>query len=425
MTLTADPVTATDLLSQVRAERAVVAAAEARLFELGLAWADAHPDLELPVEDDPESDWFGLPNLAWDAAAPFAAAHHISTAAGRAFLRDALLIRHRLPGLYIRTVSGAVPVWRARRIAAALLGQPDDVCGYVDQEVAHRAETLGPITLDRILDEAKLRLHAEQRELEQLEALDARYVRLDERSINHTGIADLNARGDWPDLAAFDEAVGAVAHALGQNGCPESLDVRRSMALGILADPERALAVLAGAPQPAPKRRILLTYHLTDAALAGIDPVGFDLDGRALLDQLVRQWCGRDDVRLTIQPLLRIGSCPGPTQEDQRHEGHAVDDYRPSPQDELEVQLREPTCVHPYCTRPARRCDCDHIVAYARGGPTCPCNLAPLCRHHHRLKTLAGWHYTPLEPGFYLWTDPHGQHFLRTPDGTRDLTDDL
>jgi hypothetical protein len=359
---------------------------------------------------------------ALDAAASFAAAIHLSTAAGEALIRDALIVQYRLPGVWARVRAGEVPAWRARRIAQALVGQPDDVCTYVDQQVADRAETVGPITLDRIIDEATLRLHAEERELEQLEALDARYVRVYERSINHTGIADLEARADWADLAAFDEAVAAVAVALGRAGCPESLDTRRSMALGILADPERAVAVLAGTPTPGPKRRILLSYHLTDAALAGIDPVGFDIDGRPLLDQLVRQWCGRDDVRLTIQPLLRVGGCDG----DSEHQGHPVEDYPPSPADRLEVELRDRTCAHPYCTRPARHCDCDHIVPFDPDhpdrGPTCPCNLAPLCRHHHRLKTHAGWRYTILEPGTYLWSDPHGQQFLRDADGTRDVT---
>jgi hypothetical protein len=413
-----EPSTPAELLARIREQRAAIDAAEAALARLALEWVDAHPDLDEPVETDPDSDWIGRPNLRWDAAAPFAAANHMSTTAGRAVLRDLLLTRHRLPRLHARTVSGEVPVWRSRRIATALLGQPPDVCAYVDQQIAHRAETVGPITLDRIIDEATLRLHAEERELEQIEALDARFVRVYECSINYTGIADLEARADWSDLAAFDETVAAVAAALGRDGCPESLEVRRSMALGILADPERALALLASAPQPGPKRRIMLTYHLTDAALLGIDPVGFDLDGRALLDQLVRQWCARDDVLLTIQPLLRVGGCAG----NKEHEGHASDDYRPSPQDELEVQLRDRTCVHPYCTRPARRCDCDHVIPYARGGPTCPCNLAPLCRHHHRLKTHAGWRYTILEPGYYLWSDPYGQHFLRGPDGTHDLT---
>ena len=417
-------VTPSDLLTQVRAARAAADAAQTQLFLLAVAWADVHPDLEHPVEDDPDSDWCGLPTLRWDAAAPFAAADHLSTSSGQALIRDALILRHRLPRTWSRVVAGAVPTWRARRIAQAVLGQPDDVCAYVDHEVADRAETIGPISLDRVLDEARLRLHAEERELEQLEALDARYVRLDEGSINHTGIADLIIRGDWADLTAFDESLSEVAAALARSDellAAESLDVRRSIAVGVLADPERAAAVLAQTRPPSPQRRIVLNYHLSDAALLGVDPVGLDVDGRPLLDQLVRQWCGRDDVRLTIQPVLKMGQCPGPRAHE---EERAAEAYAPSAADQLEVGLRDRTCVFAYCSRPARQCDCDHTVPYARGGPTCPCNLAPLCRHHHRLKTHAGWRYTALEPGTYLWTDPHGQQFLRTPDGTRDVTTD-
>ena len=53
---------------------------------------------------------------------------------------------------------------------------------------------------------------------------------------------------------------------------------------------------------------------------------------------------------------------------------------------------------------------------------TCPqCNLAPLCRHHHRLKTHAGWRYWKLAPDTYLWIDPHGLMYARTPTGTRQI----
>ena len=67
-------------------------------------------------------------------------------------------------------------------------------------------------------------------------------------AINHTGIGSLEARADWADLAAFDETVSAVAEAI--KDLPEfeheSLDVTpRRIALGILADPARALALLA------------------------------------------------------------------------------------------------------------------------------------------------------------------------------------
>ena len=38
-----------------------------------------------------------------------------------------------------------------------------------------------------------------------------------------------------------------------------------------------------------------------------------------------------------------------------------------------------------------------------RGGSTCDCNLAPLCRWHHRLKThYRRWRSKTIEPGVYV-----------------------
>jgi hypothetical protein len=89
------------------------------------------------------------------------------------------------------------------------------------------------------------------------------------------------------------------------------------------------------------------------------------------------------------------------------------------------VELRDVTCVFPWCTRPARGCDKDHIVAYDPDGPpgqTGSHNVAALCRRHHRLKTHGGWTYTMVEPGTYLWSSPHGYQFLRDYTGTQDLS---
>jgi hypothetical protein len=80
------------------------------------------------------------------------------------------------------------------------------------------------------------------------------------------------------------------------------------------------------------------------------------------------------------------------------------------------------TCIFPWCTRPARSADIDHITPYDEGGQTASDNLAPLCRHHHRLKTHGGWTYTSLEPGRYLWRSPLGYSYLRDRDRTEDLT---
>ena len=52
------------------------------------------------------------------------------------------------------------------------------------------------------------------------------------------------------------------------------------------------------------------------------------------------------------------------------------------------VQTADPFCVWPGCGRRSLEhgTDIDHRVPYDDGGATCPCNLQPLCRTHHRMK---------------------------------------
>ena len=83
-----------------------------------------------------------------------------------------------------------------------------------------------------------------------------------------------------------------------------------------------------------------------------------------------------------------------------------------------QTDLRDHTCVFPWCTRPARACESDHVIPHQHGGPTSTDNLAPLCKRHHRLKTHTTWRYTMIEPGTYLWSAPHGGTYLRDHTGT-------
>jgi hypothetical protein len=422
-------VTPTALLGRVRAAREAADRAEVELLELAVEWAHAHP--ADPADDswhapratayddggprvecmaNPEElAWFGIPEVAWDAPAPFAAANAMTTTAGKAYLRDALVLRHRLPRTYARVVRGEVPVWRARRVAQAVLGKPADVASYVDLELAPLAHQVGAITLDRVLDEAMTRLYPEQREQEQLDELDRRHATLDERSLNHTGVGEMTLRAEWADLKDFDKALSLIAAALKRDGCPESLDVRRSMAIGILADPARALALINGDEPPAPTREVVAYVHLSEEAVRGFDPVARDDSGRTWLEQTVRSWCGRTDRHVTVRPVVDLN---------QSHPGS--DTYTPSVSLRERVELRDPTCVFPWCSRPSRACDLDHVVPWP-AGPTTEANLAPLCRHHHRLKTHAGWGYESLSPGVYLWRSPHGQALVTTRVGTTDL----
>ena len=84
----------------------------------------------------------------------------------------------------------------------------------------------------------------------------------------------------------------------------------------------------------------------------------------------------------------------------------------------------------PYTPRTATRdrVDYDHPIPYHppdRGGPpdqTGPHNSGPLRRRHHRWKTFAGYTSRVAGPGRFLWTTPHGQHYLLDHTGTTRLT---
>jgi hypothetical protein len=89
--------------------------------------------------------------------------------------------------------------------------------------------------------------------------------------------------------------------------------------------------------------------------------------------------------------------------------------YRPPPGLQHLIRIRQDTCAFPGCGRAARRCDLDHTLAYHRGGRTCECNLAPLCRKHHHTKQSHGWTLNQPEPGVMTWTTPTGRRYTTSP----------
>ena len=110
-------------------------------------------------------------------------------------------------------------------------------------------------------------------------------------------------------------------------------------------------------------------------------------------------------LRITMTPITR-GSCD-------HH--HAETGYRPSRKLRHIVRARNARCTAPGCGRPAARCDLDHTIAWDQGGLTCECDLAPLCRHHHRCKQAQGWQLEQPEPGVLIWRTPAGRTYLTTP----------
>jgi hypothetical protein len=89
--------------------------------------------------------------------------------------------------------------------------------------------------------------------------------------------------------------------------------------------------------------------------------------------------------------------------------------YRPLLSLQHLIRIRQATCAFPGCRRPATRCDLDHTVAYHKGGRTCWCNIAPVCRCHHAAKQAPGWALAQNEPGTMTWATPAGRTYTTEP----------
>jgi len=96
-----------------------------------------------------------------------------------------------------------------------------------------------------------------------------------------------------------------------------------------------------------------------------------------------------------------------PPTEAQAHPRGAPGSYRIPVATRRLVTARSPLCEWPGCGHRAVRCDVDHDQAWP-AGPTCACNLGPVCRRHHRIKQT-GWAKTRCGTGV-TWTSPTGRH---------------
>jgi Domain of unknown function (DUF222) len=110
-------------------------------------------------------------------------------------------------------------------------------------------------------------------------------------------------------------------------------------------------------------------------------------------------------LTVTLVPVTR-GPC---------HHARAQAGYHPSRALQHLIRARNGRCTAPGCSRPAARCDLDHTVPWDQGGITCECDLAPLCRHHHRCKQAQGWRLEQPEPGVLIWHTPSGRTYVTTP----------
>jgi hypothetical protein len=445
-----DTLSAARLLAAARERRRVADAAEAELLELACGWAEAHPPesidaaaaFQVPgAESEERIAGVGCPLVAEFCIAEFGAVLGMSTVSAKHLIGQALELKYRLPRLYARVRSGAVPAWRARRVAEATVhAQPalsKEAAGWVDAQVAPFAGRCGAAQVDRLVAEAIRRYGPAVLPVDPDDPCppvpDPRHVSVDRDQVAYAGTLRVEAELDLADAVDLDVALGQGAETLKLLGSTDGLDARRAIALGALARRQLALD-LAGTPAGSPDRgtkaevelpaarQVVLHLHFTaslsDEMTGGgivVDELGRLEEGQrlVLLDQ-VKGWCGDNHTRVVVKPVLDLA------------EHLAVPGYDIPDRLREQVVLRDQTCVFPWCPRPARGCQIDHVIPFDhqhpdRGGSTASDNLAPLCTKHHRLKTHGRWHYQMTALGVYRWTSPHGHRFHRDHTGTTPL----
>ncbi len=418
-----DPDSPSAVLAAVRSARWVEDAEAARQLRLSVDWAAMHSvdsladaatvwdrdcgDTGVPVAGP------GAPLVAEFCVAELAAAIGVSTDAGRGYLGEAVELRYRLPRVWARVVAGDLVAWRARRIARATIHLSREAAAFVDAHVAAVAHKIGPYVLDRLLEEAIARFMPEEAEKRRRAAVDGRRFDVDTTNTSLGGTASVWGELDVADALDLDAAVSAGAEHLKTLGSTDSLDVRRATAVGDLARAQQTLDLNTERSSGEPERkarRVVLYVHLSDAALVNghLDDLGrlgrLENTRSLVTAEQVRAWCGTPDTSVVVKPVIDL------------NDHVRVDAYEVPDRMHEAAVLVDQACVFPWCTRPARGCrpderdaDCDHITPYApdsSAGPTCSCNIAPLCRRHHRLKTHGGWRYTQVERGTYLWGSP-------------------
>jgi hypothetical protein len=442
-----DDLSPADLLASIKASRDLEHAEAARQLTLAAAWADLHPpesihdaaSFTVPgCEHEEPIAGEGAPLVAEFCVAELGTTLGITSTAAKKLIGHALELRHRLPRLWQQVHAGQVPAWRARAVADTTIHTSPaltvEAAGFVDSQVAAVAGRIGTAQLDRLVTEAIKRYDLATADPtadpeDGWQHVDPRHVTVNKDDVHYAGTMRIEAEVDIADALDLDRALAHHAAVQKALGSELPLDARRAKALGDLARTQTALDLAfrdgdADDDQPnLPAAREVVIHAHFDASLSG-DATVFGPTGRMengqrliLLDQ-IQSWCADSRTKVTVKPVIDLNA-------QLTAQGYEIPDRIRE-----QVQLRDGTCVFPWCTRPARSCDVDHVVEYdhdadaerrPQPGPTQTDNLACLCRFHHRLKTHSAWRYAMVENGVFEWTSPHGHRYRRDHTGTTEI----
>ena len=368
---------------------------------------------------------------------------------GRKLIADALDLAHRLPKLFACLHDGTVDAWRTRMVAGATREFTVAQAGEADRRLSATNIDGEPLL-------ARLPMWRVRKILAQIRIVETPDDAEDERDTNRnsrdvriwpsgTGVAAINGTLSVRDGRRLDQRLDQIVESLRYLGDERPYGVLRSVALGMLDEPDSLddlYAQVHDARTTQPTEKTEPTEGAADApteersASPHDDRPGPDAFRRPTRQQrpktvlyvhFDRTWgtysldgvgaitrsdatdiLGHSDV--TIRPVIDLEATITAT------------GYVASPRlKEQTALMNGGTCTFPACDKPARTCDFDHIVNHAEGGLTDARNGHRLCRFHHRAKTFTGWSVQSPAPGVWIWLSPDGRTYLVTGGTTTKL----
>jgi Domain of unknown function (DUF222) len=239
---------AAETLAAAEANEHTLITAEVRRLQIAAHWADLHPgdavaQSRLPGTEHPiQLGGDGTPTVADFAPAELGCVLRISDGSACRLIGDALDLRHRLRSIWTAAQAGQVPAYQARHIASATRHLSVEQAGWVDAQLAPSLGAVSWGRLERLLEAKIIQADPVGAEHQAAAAAAERFVRLG-RTSEH-GLKLIIARAAAGDAIWFKATVDRIADILARQGDTDPVDVLRSKAIGILAQPAEALRLL-------------------------------------------------------------------------------------------------------------------------------------------------------------------------------------
>ncbi len=369
-----------DIVSVLVAHQRLVSHFQAAVYRDMIALIDVF------AQDEP----FG--EACFDAEAEIRAALHLTRRAAEGEVSFAVELHRRIPAVLEALGAGVIDVRRARVIERNTIDLPVAVAQAIVDRVIDEAPNLTTGELAALLRRLRVETDPDEATSRMEHAIDERRVVLEATA---AGTANLHAYDLPPDrAAAIMDRINHTARLLPTDD--RTSDQRRADVFMDLL--EGTTGVVSGV------RRGVVDLHvdldtlagLNDRAgeLAGYGPVTADIARKVAANATDAQW------RYTVtDPNTGAIIDTGTTRR------------RPTARQRRDVQARDRTCVFPGCRMPALASDLDHRIPWAESGRTKASDLAPLCRHCHRIRHQSNWTYRRHPNGHTQWTTKTGRTY--------------